>query len=71
MSKPISLVFVYIYLAASCTILGIGITFALLLVCQYFSIDLFEKWWLLGIPVTLAVLLNIIFIELYRKFNKR
>ena len=69
--KPMSLVFVYIYLAVSCALLGLGITFSILFICQFFGIDLSRNLWLLAIPVASAVLLNIFFIELYRKLSRR
>ena len=70
MTKPESLVLSYIYLAVSCGVLGVIITFLLILACAYFSIDIYKHLWLLAIPVTIAVFLNICFIELYRKFKK-
>jgi hypothetical protein len=71
MPKPVNLVFIYIYLAVASALLGMVITFTLLLVCQYFNIDLFIHWWLLAIPVVLAVSVNIVLIELYKKHRSR
>ncbi len=71
MKKPVSLVFVDIYLAVSCAMVGIVLVYALLIACQYYNIDLFLNWWLLAIPVVLAVMLNVMLIELYRKYRKR
>jgi TRAP-type C4-dicarboxylate transport system permease small subunit len=69
--KPVSLVIVYIYLAVSCTLVGVVFTFALLFACQYFSIDISENWWLLALPVTLSVSLNIMLLELFRKYRNQ
>ena len=71
MRKPVSLIIVYIYLAIGCGILGVVITFLVLFTCQYFSIDIFENFWVLAIPVTLAVLVNVFFIELYLKYRAK
>ena len=71
MKKPVSLVFVYIYLAVSCAMVGIVLVYALIFACQYFKIDISQHWWLITIPVTLAVVLNVTLIELYRKYKMR
>ncbi len=54
----------------ACGALGMVITFVLILLCGYFQIDITKHIWLLAIPVTLSVILNITFIELYRKRRK-
>jgi len=66
-----NLVITYIYLAIASGIFGVILVFVLLFACQYFGIDIFKNWWLLALPVTLAVILNIILIELYRKYKKK
>jgi hypothetical protein len=71
MEKPENLLITYIYLAIGCGFLGTIITFALILACQYFAIDINKHLWILAIPVALALLLNISFIELYRKFRRK
>lgn len=71
MKKPVSLVFIYIYLAVSCAMVGMVLVYALLLACQYFNIDLSAHWWLIALPVVLAVTLNVVLIELYRKYRKK
>ncbi|MBI4303927.1 MAG: hypothetical protein HY665_06275 [Chloroflexi bacterium] len=71
MSKPESLILQYIYLAIGSGILGVVITFIVLFACQYFGIDINRNLWVLAIPVTLSVLLNICFIELYRSRRKK
>jgi hypothetical protein len=71
MRKPLNLVFIYIYLAVSCAMVGMGLVFALILACEYFNIDISEHWWLITLPVTLAILLNITLIELYRRYKMR
>lgn len=71
MGKPASPILVYIGLATSCALLGVIFTFIIFFASQYFNIDLIKNFWLLAIPVTLSVLLNVLFIELYRKFKKK
>ena len=65
-----TLIFTYIYLAISCAILGTGITFVVIWVCAYYGIDIFKNMWVLAIPVFSAVALNVIFLELWRKFRR-
>jgi len=60
-----------IYFAVGCAALGIVITFVMIYACQYFSIDIYKNLWLLLIPLLLSIALNIIFIELYRKYRKK
>ena len=50
---------------------GMGLVFALILICQYYAIDIGQHWWLITLPVTLAVILNIVLIEIYRKYKMR
>lgn len=66
-----NLVITYIFLAIGCGFLGVVITFAVIFACQYYEIDIYKNLWVLAIPVTVSLFLNICFIELYRKFRKR
>jgi hypothetical protein len=59
----------YIFLACGCVSLGIIITFILLGVCQRLGVKIEEHWWVVAIPVVLALIINIIFVEIYRKFR--
>jgi hypothetical protein len=61
----------YIFLACGCVSLGIIITFIVLGLCQRFSIKIDEHWWVVAIPVVLSLIINIIFVEVYRKLRKR
>ncbi len=70
MKRPESLILSYLYLAIGCAALGVIITFLLILACAYFGIDVYKHLWVLAIPVTVAVVLNICFLELYRKYKK-
>jgi hypothetical protein len=60
-----------IYLAVGCGALGTIIAFAVVFICQYFAIDIYKNLWVLLIPLFLAIALNILFIELYRKYRKK
>ena len=72
MRKSVSLIIVYICLATGCATLGVVITYLVLFLCQYFGIDILHKnLWVLAIPVTSSLLLNVFFIELYRKYKKK
>ena len=61
----------YIILAISSIILGVVITFVLLGIVARAGIDLNRNIWLLAIPAVLALLLNVILLEIYRKFRSR
>ena len=61
----------YIFLAAGCIGVGVILTFILLGVTVRAKLDLNENLWLLAIPAVLSLTLNIILLELYRKFRRR
>jgi hypothetical protein len=62
----------YIFLACSCAAVGIVITFIVLLICQRLNIDFTgEDIWVLAIPVFLSVALNIMLIEIFRKYWRK
>ncbi|MBI2831049.1 MAG: hypothetical protein HYX79_02195 [Chloroflexi bacterium] len=71
MTESDSLIVRYIYMAVGCGAFGLVILFIELLVTQYLGIDVTKHVWLLAIPVILAVSLNVLFIELYRKHRKK
>jgi len=62
-------VFIYMAIGAGCC--GVIFTFILLLVSQYFGIVMLDHLWMLALPVTFSVLLNILFVELYYRHKKR
>ena len=66
-----NLVLIYIYLATSVVFLGAGITFGLLMICWSYDVDITQHYWLLSIPPVSSLILNVLFIELYRKIAKR
>ncbi len=61
----------YIYLAVGSGILGITITFVVVMVCRYLGIDMLKHLWLVAIPIVLSLVLNVFFIELYRKIKRK
>ena len=61
----------YVYLAVGSLALGIIITFVMLYICQVFNVDINKNLWLIAIPIILAIILNIWFIELYDRYRKR
>jgi len=71
MREPDSLVVAYVFLAAASVLVGIILVFVALLACQHFGIDISRNWWILALPAILAVVLNIVLIELYDKRKKR
>jgi len=62
---------IFAALAIGCAALGILITVILIIVCQYFGIDLAQNLWLISLPIVIAIGLNIGFIELYDRFRKK
>ncbi len=70
MTKPANLTLTYIYLAIGCGILGVALTFFVVFACQYYRIDISQNLWVLAIPVTLSLFLNVCFIELYEFYSK-
>jgi hypothetical protein len=62
---------IYISLAVGCAALGILMTFVLLLACQYFGIDITQNLWLIVLPISIAVVLNICLVELYDRFKRK
>ncbi len=71
MRGPDNLTLTYIYLAIGCGSVGVIFTFILLFLCQYLGVDISKNMWLLVLPVTGAVILNICIIELYQKYRKK
>jgi len=61
----------YIFLAVGCVAVGVVLTFVVLGTSQRLGIDLNEHFWIVAIPAVLAVSLNIILLELYRKYWKK
>jgi hypothetical protein len=61
----------YVYLAVGSLAAGIIITFAMLFLCQVFGIDINKELWLIALPIVLAIALNIWFIELYDRYNRK
>jgi hypothetical protein len=61
----------YIFLACGCVSLGIIITFIVLGLCQRLGIKIDEHWWVVAVPVVLSLIINIIFVEIYRRLRKR
>ena len=62
---------VYVYLAVGSLLLGVVLSFIVVFTCVYLGIDIFENLWVLVIPITLAVSLNILFVELYHRYKKK
>jgi hypothetical protein len=60
-----------LFLALASLLVGVILAFVAVFVALYLGIDIFENLWLLAAPVILAVILNITFIELYRKHKRK
>jgi len=62
---------IFVALAIGCAAMGILMTFVLLGVCNYYGIDLTKNLWLITLPIIIAIVLNIMSLELYDKFRKK
>jgi hypothetical protein len=62
---------VYVYLAVSCMVVGIILTYIVIHVCIYLEINIVKNIWVLAIPAILSIIVNIGFIELYQKYRKK
>jgi len=62
---------IFVALAIGCAAMGILMTFVLLGVCNYYGIDLTKNLWLITLPIVIAIVLNILSLELYDKFRKK
>jgi cytochrome c biogenesis protein CcdA len=62
---------IFVALAIGCAAMGILMTFVLLGVCNYYGIDLTKNLWLITLPIVIAIVLNIMSLELYDKFRKK
>jgi hypothetical protein len=60
-----------LFLAIASLLVGIILAVIVVFASLFFGIDLFDNLWLLAIPVVLAVIINITFIELYRKYKRK
>ena len=61
----------YIFLAAGCASVGVVLTFVVLGISVRLGIDINKNLWILAMPAVLSLALNILLLELYRKFWKR
>jgi hypothetical protein len=61
----------YILLASGCVAVGVVIVFVVLAACQRLGINIEKNLWVLAIPAVLAIILNIILLEVYHRFRKR
>jgi len=62
---------IFAAMAIGCAAIGILMTFVLLGVCNYYGIDLTKDLWLITLPIVIAIVLNILSLELYDKFRKK
>lgn len=62
---------IYLFLALGSIGLGIVLSFVLVFTCQYLGVDIFENLWLLALPLFIAVIMNIIVIEIYNRYKRK
>jgi hypothetical protein len=61
----------YILLAAGCIVVGVILTFAMLVVVQRLGLDLERNLWLVAIPAVFSVLLNIGLVEIFHAYRRK
>ena len=61
----------YIFLAGSCVVVGVVMTFVVIGTCQRLGISIDENLWVVAIPAVFSLILNVSLLELYRKFRKK
>ncbi len=61
----------YIFLAVGCVVVGVVVTFVVLGASVRLGINIEENLWVLAIPAVFSLTLNILLLELYRKFRKK
>jgi hypothetical protein len=61
----------YIYLSVGTGALGVVLTFVVLFFCRYYEIDISRHTWILAVPISLSLLVNVIFIEVFRKWRAK
>lgn len=61
----------YAYLAIACGALGTIITLVTVLVCAVLGVDITTHLWILAIPITLTLIINISLVEAYDRAKKK
>jgi len=61
----------YIYLAGGCVAVGVVLVFVVIGVCQRLGINIDKNLWVVAIPAVLSITLNILLLELYRKYRRK
>ena len=62
---------VYVLFGIISGLVGVIISFALVFICYSRGIDILKNLWLIAIPVTLAVILNLVMLEIYYRRKKK
>jgi hypothetical protein len=58
-------------MAAGCFVIGVVVALATVAYSVRMRLDILGEYiWVLAIPAVLALIINIIFLEIYRKFRK-
>jgi general stress protein CsbA len=65
------MVMTYILMALGSVAVGVVLTLVIVGLSIRAGLDILENLWLLAIPAVLALSLNIVLLELHRKYRKR
>ena len=61
----------YVILAVGCVLVGIILALLMLTVGWQFGLNVFRNLWMLAIPAVLAVIINVLLLELYQRLKKK
>jgi hypothetical protein len=61
----------YIFLAVGCLILGVIFTFVMLFACHNLNVDIAKNLWVLALPASASIIINIFLVEIFTKLKKK
>ena len=61
----------YVMLAAGCVLVGIIIALLMITIGLRLGINFFQNMWMIAVPAVLAVVINVLLLELYLKLRKK
>ena len=62
---------VYVFFGVISGLVGVIISFVVVFICYSMGIDILQNLWVIAIPVILAVVLNLILVEIYFRRKKK
>ncbi len=62
---------VYVFFGIISGLIGIIISFIVVFICYARGVDILQNLWVIAIPVIVAVVLNLVMIEIYYRKKKK